>query len=267
MLENSSYPYFMEADRRPLDAGAIDIASLLGTWFNANPDTQYLVKLVFRAEKGQLWVRSYGSSDREPIDWGEVEAVPYVSASPSLASGFHAVYHLDGIETHLLGRAASGVLAIEFNTRYLDESGRSSHFTHEFFHRSVADSPLDRFLDFNSVSGIWVNSKPATQGIKQFSLRQAEDRVFFRPYGATSVEDWGETEAIPFVNATGERAFLAEYHFDSHDLHLVANTNKGLWVIAAHYVFKDSEKPSGPLRERPNFLRREFFYPANTSED
>lgn len=256
MLENSSYPYFMEADRRPLDAGAIDIASLLGTWFNANPDTQYLVKLVFRTEKGQLWLRSYGSSDSEPIDWGEVEAVPYVSASPSLASGFHAVYHLDGIETHLLGRAASGVLAMELKTRYLDNSKRSSHFTHEFFHHSVPDSPLDRFLDFTPVLGSWINSHPATQGIKQFNLRQAEDRVFF------NVEDLGETEAIPFVNPTGERAFLAEYHFDSHDLHLVANTNKGLWVIAAYYVFTDNSKS-----DRPNFLRREFFYPANISEN
>ena len=169
MLENSSYPYFMEADDRPLDAGAIDIASLLGTWFNANGDTQYVVKLVFRKESDRLWLRSYGSSDSEPIDWGEVEAIAYVSTSPSLVSGFHAVYHLDGMETCLLGQFTGGTLAIMFHTRYLDESGRSSHFAREFFNHSVTDSPLTRFLDFTPVLGTWINSNPVTQGIKQFN--------------------------------------------------------------------------------------------------
>jgi hypothetical protein len=52
-----------------------------------------------------------------------------------MAGGFHAFYNHEGIETHLVANQKLGILVIQSYTRYVDGSGRTSHFAREFFHR------------------------------------------------------------------------------------------------------------------------------------
>ncbi len=256
MQHNSSFNVYMQADRQALIAPAIDIKPLIGSWLNVNDETQYLVKIAFRTENGCLWLRTYGANDPNPIDWGEVEITPYISSASTQISGFQATYCFETTEIHFSGRFMGSIVEIMVNTRYLDDSGRTNHFSREFFRRSILDT--SDFIDFKSVLGTWENSKPDSQGIRQFTLRQLQQQLLFHPQGMLAPEDWGEVEATPFIDAKGERAFLADYEFDTHKLYIAANTNKGLWILATHYV-------SDSALSQPNFLRREFFCCVDTS--
>lgn len=127
---------YMKADERPSVDSPIDTSSLLGEWFNTKADTIYLKKLSLSERNGSLMINAYGTSDGDLIDWGEVEAIPYpLGISSPVAGGFHALYSLDGIETLLVSNQKLGIMVIQSYTRYLDGSGRSRHFTREFFRR------------------------------------------------------------------------------------------------------------------------------------
>ena len=125
----------MKADQRPSVNEPLDLSPLVGDWVNTKPDTSYLVRVVLTEQDGRLLLRVYGANEPEPVDWGEIEAVPYAAGTSLMAGGFHAFYNLDGIETHLVANQKLGILVIQSYTRYLDGSGRTGHFAREFFHR------------------------------------------------------------------------------------------------------------------------------------
>lgn len=245
----------MQADRQVSPMPDIDTAQLIGTWMNVNTESQYLIKLVFTKDNGKLLLRSYSANDPDPTDLGEVEVVPYVSSSSQKINGFHATYSLETAEILFSGRFISNIVEVMVNTRYLDNSGRTNHFSREFFRQLTL--PVPNTINFTDSLGTWVNAKPTSQGIQTFTLKQSAQGLYLHPFGVEASEDWGEVEVIPFVSATGERAFLADYQFDTHRIHIAANTNKGLWVLATHYVYERNTTET--TLSQPNFLRREFF--------
>ncbi len=125
----------MKADQRHSAKEPLDLSPLVGDWVNTKPDTIYLVLVVLTEQNGRLVFRGYGANETDPIDWGEIEAVPYATGTSLMAGGFHAFYNQDGIETHLVANQKLGILVIQSYTHYLDSSGRTSHFAREFFHR------------------------------------------------------------------------------------------------------------------------------------
>jgi hypothetical protein len=125
----------MKADQRPRAEVPLDLSPLVGDWINTKLDTSYLVRVLLTEQDGRLVFRGYGANEPDPIDWGEVEAVPYAAGTSLMAGGFHAFYNLDGIETQVVANQKLGVLVLNLYTRYLDGSGRTSHFTREFYHR------------------------------------------------------------------------------------------------------------------------------------
>ena len=135
MKQTTQYACYMKADQRPSAKELLNLSPLVGNWVNTNPDSSYLVRVVLTEQDGRLVLRGYGANESAPIDWGEVEAVPYAAGTSLMAGGFHAFYNLDGIETHLVANQKLGILVIQSYTRYLDGSGRTSHFAREFFHR------------------------------------------------------------------------------------------------------------------------------------
>ena len=125
----------MKADQRPSVKEPLDLSPLVGDWLNTNPDSSYLVRLVLTEQDGRLLLRVYGANEPEPIDWGEVEAVPYAAGTSTVARGFHAFYNQEGIERHLVANEKQEILVIQSYTRYLDGSDRTSHIGREFYHR------------------------------------------------------------------------------------------------------------------------------------
>ena len=125
----------MKADQRPSVKEPLDLSPLVGDWVNTKPDSSYLVRLVLTQQDGRLLLRVYGANEPEPIDWGEVEAVPYAAGTSTVARGFHAFYNQEGIERHLVANEKQEILVIQSYTRYLDGSDRTSHIGREFYHR------------------------------------------------------------------------------------------------------------------------------------
>ena len=125
----------MKADQRPSVKEPLDLSPLVGDWVNTKLDTSYLVRVVLTQQDGRLVFRGYGSNELDPIDWGEIEAVPYATGTSLVARGFHAFYNQDGIERHLVANEKQEVLVIQSYSRYLDGSGRTNLFGREFYHR------------------------------------------------------------------------------------------------------------------------------------
>ncbi|MEM7067003.1 MAG: hypothetical protein AAF572_28045 [Cyanobacteria bacterium P01_B01_bin.77] len=247
----------MQADTQASSTPEINLTPLVGTWVNVNTDSQYLTKLIFTTGNRKLLLHSYSANESDSNDLGEIEVTPYVSSASRNINGFHGTYSFEAAEICFSGRFISGIVEVMVNTRYLDNSGRTNHFSREFFRQLKPDVPPPNFIDFSDALGTWINAKPTSQGIQKFVLKQSEQGLRLHPYGVTAPEDWGEVEVTPFISPTGERAFLADYQFDGHQIHIAANTNKGLWVLATHYVYEQPATESES--SQPNFLRREFF--------
>lgn len=126
---------YMRADARRRPAGEVDVSCLLGDWINVNPGTDYLVRLEAAESGGALRIRAYGSGSSSPVDWGEVEATPYVAGSGLEAGGFHARYSFEAAETFLAANQKLGILVIQSYTSFRDGSGRPAYFAREFFRR------------------------------------------------------------------------------------------------------------------------------------
>lgn len=125
----------MRSDSKQVVDASPDLSPLLGTWVNTNPNTDYISKLIVIRRSDRIFVHVYGSHTPTVIDWGEVEAVPYMTSGAVEAVGFNARYDFGEIETLLASNQKLGILVIQSYTSFKDASGRMNHFAREFFHK------------------------------------------------------------------------------------------------------------------------------------
>jgi hypothetical protein len=116
-----------------------------------------------------------------------------------------------------------------------------------------------RELQLDNLPGNWRNTNSATRGIVEVAIAVKENRLLLRAFGAapSGVIDWGEVEADHIyansISSPVAAGFTARYHFDFAEVHLQANWNQGLLVLAGFTSFKDGSK-------RSNYFSREFFH-------
>ncbi|HKD15084.1 MAG TPA: hypothetical protein VKE71_11095 [Candidatus Angelobacter sp.] len=114
-------------------------------------------------------------------------------------------------------------------------------------------------LLMDSLAGIWRNTNSETRGIVKVEIAVRGSRLIVHAVGAGEVDtsDWGEVEAEHiFANNISSHVaagFTAQYHFDFSQVHLQANWNQGLLVLASFMSFKDGSN-------RSNYFSREFFH-------
>ena len=118
--------------------------------------------------------------------------------------------------------------------------------------------PRENSLQLDALPGTWLNtSGNGSIGKVIITLQNSKLRV--RVFGASGPgsRDWGEQEAehIYANNIASQAAagFTAWYHLDHADIHLQANWNQGLLVLASFTSFKNGSKLS-------NCFSREFFH-------
>jgi hypothetical protein len=248
-----------------------------GVWFNCDPGTGEISKIVFTVRDEAITMRAFGSSNPDPIDWGETPMKPYVDRiGSSVITGVTADYDFGFMKTRIAGNIKYGVLVIQSYNEFCDESGRPAYFTREFFSQEVTHrhpalptgaacaSHSDRprqgtavvTVDLSSFTGHWTNTNPETLAITHFDLFPREGRYYLRVSAAGLREPWGEVEATPHAYDASSRravAFLASYDLDFAEITLAGNENKGLIIIASYHRFKDRSP-------RSNYFKREFFY-------
>jgi hypothetical protein len=267
-------------DRCNAESAAVKPApgDLAGTWFNTDPHTGEIRKVIISVRGGAVAIRAFGANGEKPIDWGEVPAIPYVDRiGLSLVTGFRADYDFRFMKTQLATNVKYGVLVIQSYNRFADESGRPPYFTREFFSKEVAhhhvalpteaacsargdllakSRALGGAVDLTHYVGVWTNTNPATLAITHFDFTKRGGRFYLRASGAGYPGDWGEVEVTPHaydVSSQRGLAFLARYAFDFAEITLAGNENKGLIIIASYHRFTDGSP-------RSNYFKREFFY-------
>ena len=260
-----------------------DLTPALGTWFNCNPTTGEISRLVLAQRDGGLVLRACGASRSGPIDWGETPAVPFVGELGSREmTGFTAHYDFEFLETQIAANLKYGILVIQSYNRFRDGSGRPDYFIREFFHQDLGGEPAagspgrdaawsyrmvgdlpganreqsDGRVDLTPLLGEWRNTYRSSKGILRLTLARGAEGYRIRAWGVGCPEDWGEVEAVPHAIHVGSghpAGFLARYDFGFSELSLAANDNKGLLIIASFATFRDG---SG----RSSYLTREFYY-------
>jgi hypothetical protein len=265
-------------DRCNAESAAVkpEPAHLAGTWFNTDPHTGEIAKVIVSVRDGEITVRAFGAAETEPVDWGEAPATPYVDRiGSSQVTGFLAQYHFGFMQTQLATNVKYGVLVIQSYNRFTDDSGRPPYFTREFFSQEVthdhaplpaeaacaarADLPSQSgagVVDLAHYVGHWTNTNPETLAITHFDFTKRGERFYVRCSGSGHPGDWGEVEAMPYaydVSSARGLAFMARYVFDFAEITLAGNENKGLIIIASYHRFNDPAP-------RSNYFKREFFY-------
>jgi hypothetical protein len=252
---------------------------LEGVWFNTDPGTGEIAKVVITVRNGTASIRAFGADTSGLIEWGETPVTPYVDRiGSSLVTGFFAEYDFGFMKTRLAANVKYGVLVIQTYNEFSDDSGRPPYFTgREFFSRevihchqalppeahSVALGDLlekandgGGTVDLSHHLGHWTNANPDTSGIPHFDFHRRGNDFYMRAFGAGYPECWGEVIVTPHaLDVAGKRgiAFLARYVFEFVEITLAVNENKGLIIIASYHRFKDASP-------RSDYFKREFFY-------
>lgn len=114
-------------------------------------------------------------------------------------------------------------------------------------------------MQLESLSGVWMNTNRHSLGIVKVLVAIRKSKPIVRAFGAGDPEpnDWGETEADHIyagsISSRTAAGLTAWYRFDTSQIHLQANWNQGLLVLASFTSFKDGSK-------RSNYFSREFFH-------
>lgn len=114
-------------------------------------------------------------------------------------------------------------------------------------------------LRLDGLPGTWLNTDSNSRGIVKVVTAVNGTALTVRAFGAGDPEliDWGEVGAdCIYANSVSSRVaagFTASYHFDFAEIHLQANWNQGLLVLASYTSFKDRSS-------RSNYFSRDFFH-------
>jgi hypothetical protein len=199
---------------------------LEGVWFNTDPGTGEIAKVVISVQSGAVSIRAFGANASRFIEWGPARATAYGDRiGSSLVTGFFAEYDFGFMKTRLATNVKYGVLVIQSYNEFRDDGSRPPYFTREFFSREVIHS--HRALP----------TQACCVALGDL-LEKGKDGL------GTYAYDVAVTRGI---------AFLARYDFEFVGITLAVNENKGLIIIASYHTFKDASA-------RSNYFKREFFY-------
>ncbi len=102
--------------------GPADLSPLLGTWFNTDPDTRRIIKLIIRHTGDAFTVQAFGACSPLQCDWGEIETEPFVTGvAEQEAVDFHTVYDFGFMETKMVSNHSKGILVIQTYNTFKDQ--------------------------------------------------------------------------------------------------------------------------------------------------
>jgi hypothetical protein len=114
-------------------------------------------------------------------------------------------------------------------------------------------------MRLDTLPGTWLNTDSGTRGIAKVVTAVNGSGLTVRVFGAGDPGpiDWGEVEAdYIYANSLSSHVaagFIASYHCDFAEIHLQANWNQGLLVLASFTSFKDGSS-------RSDYFSRDFFH-------
>jgi len=132
--------YTRNRDRSSLAVGQnnalVEPSDLVGSWVNTDKSTGGIVRLILTDVDGTLMIRTFGASDPQPRDWGEVKTSIYsIGVDSNKAVGFKAHYDFQFMDTVLAAYLNKRILVVDSYNTFKDESGRPRYFRRDHFHQ------------------------------------------------------------------------------------------------------------------------------------
>jgi hypothetical protein len=128
-------------------------------------------------------------------------------------------------------------------------------------HPALGD-PATRTLNVGKLTGRWVNTDPATDGVVEVTIAQEGEHfsVGVVGVGSDGPVNWPTARGRVMANLeeeAGQRAvaLAADFDFGFMRVESYLRVNKGVLVIVAYYTFLDESN-------RSDYVNREFFYRA-----
>jgi len=113
-----------------------DLSMLVGSWWNTNRQSTGIVRVVFEAVGGDLWIRAFGCVDGRTADWGSARATIFFERNDEGMEQPFVVRWEHGFMTAAAhGFLRQGVLVLLTFTAFAGGDPRSSYFSKEFFFR------------------------------------------------------------------------------------------------------------------------------------
>jgi hypothetical protein len=252
--------------RQITDGG--DLTELLGTWLNANQDSDSLSRVTIeRDPQDVFWLETFAVAAPdalEPFSWGRI-AID-VHQAGRRQSGFHATYEGAASTVHLVVNFKLGVLVIELFSSFDDE--RPGIMEREFFHRASGHNTVaiesepkkDRAaVDLSPFVGNWVNSCDAEQWLTHFTL--FADNQGWQLQIHTSEFQPNPVPVTSYLDNMGYLAFKAEIELADRQLIIAANTQNALVVMTTFERFLPGAVPTGKAPNSvQNQVYREIFF-------
>ena len=114
----------------------LDRSVLRGTWHNTNANGSVATITIRDEDDGRLSIEATGRLRDGIRNWGSVEGHAYAFHFDDRAAGaFDAVWDLGFVEVRMQANVKLGVLVVVTLNHFRDDTGRSSYFDREFYHR------------------------------------------------------------------------------------------------------------------------------------
>lgn len=113
-------------------------------------------------------------------------------------------------------------------------------------------------LQLDALPGTWLNTNSHSGGIVKVVITTQPHKLKVRVFGDAdpALCDWGEVDAEYIyannIHSQSAAGFTAWYRLAHAEIHLQANWNQGLLVLASFTSFRDGSS-------RSNYFSREFF--------
>jgi hypothetical protein len=251
--------------------------ALFGTWANANPATRNVVDIVIEGNNSGIGVDGFGACSPSPCEWGNVPGTIFGANVSSAAGGsFEATWNFGFARTVFLGtlnaREKVPTLTVQEFTTFTDNSGRADYTVTETFTRAKPIAPTrngtaassyplgDSVAPVSSLLGTWINTSPASPGIREIILRRTPAGTLSASVFGACVPTlcaWGTITGITFgtsiSSATGQ-TFLAPYQF-SFAKKLVDGTLNTAGTVLTVQTYTEFTDSSG----RSNYLITDTF--------
>lgn len=117
--------------------------------------------------------------------------------------------------------------------------------------KAISKHAIDRVAP---LLGAWRNTALTSRCWRGFTLCQGDGHCLVTPVGLDSRCEWGQ-QAVEVCDFQGGGVSLyGRFSLTNVEVELIANTNKGLIVVALYLEYEQAEN---------NYLCREFFVPAD----
>ncbi|MEA5472297.1 hypothetical protein [Spirulina sp. 06S082] len=117
-----------------------NFTDLLGTWYNTNPQTENIAKVIINVENDEVMMQVFEAGNPNLSDWGKAKLQVFTTGiTASIVYGFTTKYDRELMETVIAANCKKGVLVLQAYNTHKNSPDKFNYFSREFFHQSPSN--------------------------------------------------------------------------------------------------------------------------------